>query len=72
MTERERLTEALLLAGAKLSNAAFNLSQRQHITKQDAESLTSCYREWDVASRTYHAAKMRRFRREAIAKEGKS
>ena len=41
--------EDLLLAGAMLANAAFNLKQRNHLTADERRSLAEAQEAWDAA-----------------------
>ena len=43
--------DALLLAGTKLSNIAFNLKQNKEIREDYRKSMAECQKEWDKASR---------------------
>lgn len=45
--------DALLLAGEKMSNLCFNLSQTE---SAHAATFKACYKEWDAARVTYFKA----------------
>lgn len=48
--------EAVLSAGERLSNIAFNLSQDDRIDSRHRKSMKDCQTEWDAACRAFRAA----------------
>lgn len=44
--------DAILTAGAKLANLAYNLAQSDALPEDVRASLDGCRKEWDVAART--------------------
>lgn len=47
--------DAILTAGAKLANLAYNLAQSDALPEDVRASLDGCRKEWDVAARTVMA-----------------